>query len=91
MTTPSHDAWMVAVVLGDGVDGVYWPTMKDHTMAATNPIYLNNDGNAQWENPRQIAKRLIKQYGKNSSSLKRVKTQVDTAVRVQIQSLTKTD
>ena len=91
VTTPSHDAWMVAVVLGDGVDGAYWPTMKDHTMAATNPIYLNNDGDAQWENPRQIAKRLIKKYLRDSSSLNRVKTQVDTAVRVQIQSLTKTD
>lgn len=91
VATPSHDAWMVAVVLGDGVDGVYWPTMKDHTMAATNPIFLNNDGNAQWENPRQIAKRLINQYGKDSSGINRVKTQVDMAVRVQIESLTKAD
>jgi hypothetical protein len=50
-----HDAWLVCVVTGDGVDGPWWPTTRAFTLAATNPIRLDVDGDARYSSPRATA------------------------------------
>lgn len=56
---PAHDAWLVAVVLGEGVDGPYWPTMKQYTCGATNPVRLDVDGDGTFRWPRETAEMLL--------------------------------
>ncbi len=55
---PKHDAWLVCVVLGDGVDGPWWrPAVKD-TIGATNPVLLDRDGDGKWSDPRVLGAAL---------------------------------
>lgn len=82
VTTPPHDAWLVAVVLGDGVQGPHWKTMKDHTKAITNPVWLDVDGRRGYESPRAIAERLMKFPSDGREGL-------DAAVTAQLESLDK--
>ena len=53
------DAWIVAVVEGDGVDGPYWPIVNDYTLAATNPVLLDRDGDGVYTPPRETARALF--------------------------------
>ena len=55
---PAHDAWLVAVVLGDGVEGAWWPTSQPYTFACTNPVKLDVDGDG-YRSPRETAVRLV--------------------------------
>ncbi|MBA4146486.1 MAG: CehA/McbA family metallohydrolase [Verrucomicrobia bacterium] len=66
-----HDAHLVCVVLGDGVDHLSIGTKARKigdkvqrintffTLAATNPIFLDVDGNGKYESPREQARRLL--------------------------------
>lgn len=56
---PAHDAWVVAVALGDGIEGPYWPTMKDYTCGATNPVRVDVDGDGRFSWPRETAEALL--------------------------------
>ena len=56
---PAHDFWLVAVVQGDGVGGVWWPQLNDYTLAATNPVFIDRDGSGSYEHPRALAARLL--------------------------------
>lgn len=50
-----HDAWVVCVVLGDAVTGPYWRTLAPYTLAATNPVFLDGDGDGAYASPRASA------------------------------------
>ncbi len=50
-----HDGWLVCVVTGAAVGGPWWPMLNDYTLAATNPIYLDGDGDGKYSSPRAIA------------------------------------
>lgn len=54
---PTHDTWVVCVVTGDNVDGPYWPLLNPYTLAATNPVFLDVDGDG-WSCAREIAERM---------------------------------
>jgi hypothetical protein len=54
-----HDAWLVCVVQGDGVTGPWWRTMNPFTLAVTNPVWLDVDGDGRWEAPRETAVRWL--------------------------------
>lgn len=58
VTPPAHDAWLVAVVVGDGVEGPWWRTLNPYTFAATNPVWLDADGDGASSAPRVTAGRL---------------------------------
>ncbi|MDA7916168.1 CehA/McbA family metallohydrolase [Verrucomicrobia bacterium] len=60
---PKHDAWMVCVIVGDGVKHPAWATEENYTYAATNPIYLNVDGNSRYDSPRKTALHLLDEAG----------------------------
>jgi hypothetical protein len=57
-----HDAWLVCVVVGDGVEGAFWRTMNPWTIAVTNPVWLDVDGDGRWESPRETAGRWLAEW-----------------------------
>ena len=66
---PQEDAWAVWIVEGKGIDGPFWPLHNDYTLGATNPIYLDLDGDGIYSGARQTAARLVKASGGSRKSL----------------------
>ena len=62
-----HDAWLVCVVLGDAVTDPAWATEEVYTFAATNPVYLDAEGDG-YRSPRETAEKLIAMAKKNGSN-----------------------
>lgn len=56
---PDQDAWLVCVVLGDAVKDPAWATEEPYTFAATNPVYLDADGDGQYLSPVATADKLL--------------------------------
>jgi hypothetical protein len=66
---PKHDVHLVAVAIGPGIDGLYWPTGKPYqptspdwqpyTLAVAGPIWLDGDSDGQRSTPRDYAWRLV--------------------------------
>lgn len=54
-----HDAWVACAVFGDGVRGPWWPTLNPWTFAATNPVWLDVDGDGRHAAPRESAAALV--------------------------------
>jgi hypothetical protein len=80
---PKHDAHLVCIVLGDGVTHPSWKTEEKFTLAATNPIFLDADGDGKYTTPRETARTLLAQADdKWSATLKE-----DDAVALQMISL----
>jgi predicted metal-dependent phosphoesterase TrpH len=57
---PRYDAHLVCVVLGEGVKTPWWPTKNKHTLGATNPVYLDVDGDGKYTTPRDTARARLK-------------------------------
>ncbi len=55
LKTATHDAHLVFVVLGDGVQDRGWKTYENYTLAATNPVYLDVDQDGNYRSPRETA------------------------------------
>jgi hypothetical protein len=53
---PDHDASIVMMVRGAAIDGPFWPMLNDYTIAVTNPIYADVDGDGRWSDPRTLAR-----------------------------------
>ncbi len=81
---PQHDFWMVAVVQGDGVGVAWWPQLNNYTLAATNPVFFDVDGDGVFSAPRTLALQLIEREGSDPATLTRLLTQVDSSVAVQL-------
>lgn len=54
------DAHVVAAVLGDPVDEPFWHALNDgYTFAATNPVFVDADGDGVWASPAEQAAALL--------------------------------
>ncbi|MFT7463889.1 MAG: hypothetical protein ACI9EF_002237 [Pseudohongiellaceae bacterium] len=53
---PGHDAYIVAAVRGAGIDEPFWPMHNDYTLAVTNPIFADVNGDGSWASPRDVAR-----------------------------------
>jgi hypothetical protein len=90
---PEHDAWVVCVVLGDGVADPSWTTLNPYTLAATNPVRLDVEGGPRgWSSPRETAARWLGEdggdpRGKSGSEIAALLAAGDDAVGVQLLSL----
>lgn len=84
---PAHDAHLVCIVTGDGIKAAYWPTMMPYTMAATNPIWIDVDGDRRYRAPRSVAKALVKKHGTDPEHLRPALANVDDAVAIEALSL----
>ncbi|MCB9911288.1 MAG: PHP domain-containing protein, partial [Planctomycetes bacterium] len=78
--THGQDAWVVWVVTGAGIDGPYWPLTNDYTLGATNPIYLDFDGDGAYQSPRATAAELVQQIGSDPARLTQAASESDEAV-----------
>ena len=66
---PTHDAHVVAFVLGDDITLPGWTTYGKSTQAITNPIFLDIDGDLKYSAPRNTAKKLIAKHQGQSDKL----------------------
>jgi hypothetical protein len=88
---PPHDAYLVCVVTGDGVEGAYWRTDKPYTLAATNPVYLDADGDGRYTSPRALATAIVEAHGTEPARLRPALARVDDAVAVEAMSIARAD
>jgi len=94
---PRQDVHLVAIASGPGVRGPFWPlarpyqptTLSSRTrvIGATNPIWIDGDGNGSYSSPREIAAGLLKHTGTDPEALLAVLGNYDEAVSVQAASL----
>lgn len=93
----SHDAHLVAVAVGDGVTGLYWPTAKPYqptlqdpatmTLSCSGPVWLDGDDDGRRTAVRGHAERIVAEH---NGDLARILTQLeryDTAVAIQTASV----
>lgn len=83
---PSSDAWLVCVVIGDAVTHPAWATEEKYTFAATNPVYLDADGDGRWMSPRETARARIQKAGPALDERWRAVAEADDSVAVQMLS-----
>jgi hypothetical protein len=87
LAVPPHDAWVVCVVTGAGVGGRFWPQINDYTLAATNPIFLDVDGDGRYSSPREIARARLAAGGDGPTALEGALEGCDEAVALQVLDL----
>ena len=88
---PWHDFHMVAIVEGDGVEGPFWPQLNDYTLAATNPVWFDVDGDGVWRSPDETAAAIAAEVGLEEAALREAVQTVDDAVAVQLLKLARTE
>lgn len=81
---PEHDAWVVAVALGGGSRGPWWPMQQDYSLGATNPVFLDADGDGAWSSPRQTAAALLSRWSGGASALVTLVRAADDAVAIHL-------
>jgi hypothetical protein len=84
---PAHDASLVCVVIGKGIADAFWRTMRPYTLAATNPVWLDADGDGRYQSPRDLAKAILERHGTKPGKLLPALEGVDDAVAVEALSL----
>jgi hypothetical protein len=87
LAVPPHDAWVVCVVTGPGVGGRFWPQVNDYTLAATNPVFLDVDGDGKFSPPREVARARLDAAGIGPAALERALEGCDEAVALQVLDL----
>jgi hypothetical protein len=70
---PAHDVWIVAVATGPGVTALHWaipkpyqpdgPAWTPRVLGATNPIWVDADGDGAFSPAREVARRLGARLG----------------------------
>jgi hypothetical protein len=88
---PGHDYWMVTVVEGDGVGAAWWPQLNNYTLAATNPVFVDQNGDGKYLDPRSLAQAVFTEMESGSEGLMKLVNVVDSAVAVQIMRLVRLD
>jgi hypothetical protein len=76
----------VAVATGPGVTDECWRTLNPFTLAATNPIRIDADGDG-YESPRDLARALVEAQGAEPAGLRAALGPADRAVRIQVAAL----
>ncbi len=78
------DRWMVCVVTGDPVQGPAWPTLNPYTVAATNPVFIDVNGDG-WLSPRATAAQWL--AFKNPEALASSMASLEEAICIQLLDL----
>ena len=97
---PAHDAHLVAIATGPGVTAPYWATPRPYqpsskvwtprVIGATNPIWIDGDGDGKFTTARQYATRLLARAGVDPAKLLPALADYDEAVATQAASLCQT-
>jgi len=93
MDRPKHDLYLVAVATGPGVTKPYWkiPRPYQHktnkyvprVLGATNPVWLDGDGDHAFTFPKGYAKRMVEKANGNLEKTLASLANVDEAVSTQ--------
>lgn len=81
------DAYLVCVVLGDPVLDPGWKTFNDYTLAATNPVYLDVNGDGKYNSPRASAERILDSLDGDKDALISTLEIIDPVLGLQLISL----
>ena len=94
---PKHDAHLIAIATGPGITEPFWesprpyvPTSPKHEprlQGATNPIFIDGDGDGKYTAPRQQAEQLLVKHPKNLDALFGALAGFDAAVAAQLAAL----
>jgi hypothetical protein len=94
---PAHDVHLVAIATGPGVKEPFWeiphpyqPTSKTFTprvIGSTNPIWIDADGDGQFQSAYAIAQSLLQRFGTDREKLHEALKQYDESVVIQAKSL----
>src|SRR5207244_12585653 len=76
---PAHDVYLVAVASGPGITVSYWaisppfqpgsPSRDPRVIGATNPLWVDADGDGKFTAPRTYAAGRVRKFGDNPSVL----------------------
>jgi hypothetical protein len=93
MKRPFHDVYLVGIATGPGVTAPfaetprpYQPSSKSFNpkvLAATNPIWIDGDGDGKYTSPRGYAEQLVRDYGMNPERLLPALAPYDEAIIIQ--------
>lgn len=93
-----HDYHLIAIAHGPGIKSPHWAIPKPYQpsslvwnsrlLGATNPVWVDADGDGQFTSARAYAKRLVAESGANPERLSKDLASYDRAVRLQAASLT---
>jgi hypothetical protein len=94
---PAHDVFLVAVASGPGVTAPYWPIARPFqpssrawdppVIGATNPIWLDGDGDGKFSSAHDYAKSLLSRFGPDPAMLLPELEKYDEAICMQAASL----
>ena len=94
---PLHDFYLVAVATGPGVSSPHWaiprpyqPTStkwNSRVLGATNPIWIDADGDGQFTAARKYAQQIVQNVGVESANVIPALVNFDEAVAAQVASL----
>ena len=94
---PAHDVHLVALATGPEVTAPFWaipkpyqptsPKWTGRVLAATNPIWLDADGDGRFTAARGYARQLVERHGTNPQNLLPALARFDEATAAQAASL----
>jgi len=85
ITGLAHDGYVVCVAYGDGVKDASWKTAADYTLAVTNPIFIDADGDGKYSSPHETAVALLQKINPLTlENLEKAVAEVDAATGVQM-------
>ncbi len=97
LARPVHDVHLIGIATGPGVTAPYWAIPRPYqatsrhwesrVIGATNPIWLDADGDGQFTAARGYAQRLMDRHGTDVSRLIAALAEYDEAVAAQTASL----
>lgn len=92
-----HDFYLVAIASGPGVTAPFWETPRPYqpssetftprVLGATNPVWVDGDGDGKFDSARAYAQQLVKLHGTDAAKLFPALTDYDEAVAAQAASL----
>ena len=94
---PAHDVHLVAIASGPGVTAPYWPIARPYqptspvwqprVIGATNPVWVDADGDGKFTSARAYAVTLLRESGSDPGRLIPALGEYDEAVSIQAASL----
>ena len=92
-----HDVYLVAIASGPGVTAPFWETPRPYqpsskvfnprVLGATNPVWVDGDGDGKFTAARSYAEQLVKRHGPGAAKLFPALAAYDEAVAAQAASL----
>ena len=93
----NHDVHLVAIASGPGVTAPFWETPRPYqpssktfvprVLGATNPVWVDGDGDGKFTSARAYAEQLVKRHGTDAARLFPALAGYDQAVAAQAASL----